>query len=78
MGQLIRKIQRQAETFAGKFLSSRSAWDTLSPGPGVVEMVISGLGPTQLVYHLCLIEAGRSLSSFARIKDSVCLLFNKN
>lgn len=39
---------------AGRFLSSRSAWDTASLGPGVVEMVISGQGPTQLIYHQCL------------------------
>jgi len=35
-------------TNAGRLLSSRSGWDTVNPGPGVVEMVILGWGPTQL------------------------------
>ena len=52
--QLYYKQGCQKDTKAGTFLSSRSAWDTASLGPGGVEMVILGLeisGPTQLVYH---------------------------
>ena len=48
MIQVVRKIQRYADTNV-RFLSSRSAWDTARLGPGVVEMVISGLSPTQLI-----------------------------
>ena len=73
MSQLVRKIQRQADTNAGRFLSSRSAWDRANLGPGVVEMVISGQDPTQLVYCLCLTQAGRSLNSFAMLKEK-CVL----
>jgi hypothetical protein len=42
MSQLVRKIQNQADTEAGRFLSSRSAWDTAMLGPVMVRMVISG------------------------------------
>jgi hypothetical protein len=35
-------------------------------------MVISGQDPIQLVYCLCLIEAGRSLNSFAMFKKKMC------
>ena len=72
LSQLVRKIQRQADTNAGRFLSSRSAWDTMSPGPGVVEIVISGQGLTQLAYHLYLEKADRSLNSFAMLRKNVC------
>jgi hypothetical protein len=72
MSQLVRRIQRQAD------LSSRSAWDSGSPGPGVEEVVISGQGSTQLVYHLCLIEASRSLNSYAMLKEKVHLLSPKS
>jgi hypothetical protein len=44
-------------------------------------MVILGLeisGPTQLVYHLSSREAGRSLNSFAMLKENMFLLFPKN
>ena len=41
LSQLVRKIQRQADTNAGRFLSSRSAWDRANLGPGVVEMVLN-------------------------------------
>jgi hypothetical protein len=46
-------------TKADRFLSSRLAWDreNLGPGPGVVGMVISGQGSTQLVYPVCLTKA---------------------
>ena len=37
-------------TKAGRFLSSRSAWDRASLGPGVVEMVISRQDPTELAH----------------------------
>jgi hypothetical protein len=39
---------------------------------------ISGQGPTQLCLHLCIMEASRSLNSFAELKENVCLLFPKN
>jgi hypothetical protein len=52
MSQLVRKIQRQADRDAGRFLSSRSAWDRANLG--LVGMVISGQDPTQLSHCLCL------------------------
>ena len=80
LSQLVRKIQKQADTKAGRFLSSRSAWDTGRSGLGVVKMEISvsGWGPTQLAYCLCLTEAGRYLNSFAVLKENVCLMSPKN
>lgn len=42
----------QKDTKAGRFLSSRSAWDAARLVPSVLKMVISG--PTQLVYCLYL------------------------
>lgn len=50
------QIQREADTNVGRFLSSRSSQNkrSLRPGPGMVEVVISGQGPTQLAYSLCL------------------------
>jgi hypothetical protein len=48
MSQFVRKVQQQADKNAGRFLSSRSAWDTASLGPGIVEMVIPGQGPFQI------------------------------
>jgi hypothetical protein len=47
------------DTKAGRFLSSRLAWDI-----GQVEMVIAGWGPTQLAQDPGLTEADRLLSSF--------------
>jgi hypothetical protein len=41
-------------TKAGRFLSSRSAWDTVSLVPGLVGIEISVLDPAQLAYFLCL------------------------
>ena len=41
-------------TNASRFLSSRSALDRASLGPGVVGIVISGWDSTQLAYCLCL------------------------
>jgi hypothetical protein len=41
----------QKDTMIGRY-KCRSAWDTASAGPGMVEMVISGQGSTQLVYLL--------------------------
>ena len=53
-GMEIRGDPTQLEFFVyaykDRFLSS---W----LGPGVVEMVISGQGPTQIIYHQCLTEA---------------------
>jgi hypothetical protein len=40
---------------AGRFLSSGSSQDRARLGLGMVEMVISGQGPTQLVYPLCFV-----------------------
>jgi hypothetical protein len=37
---------------ADRFPSSRSAWDIMSPHPGMVEMVVSGGVPTLLAYYL--------------------------
>lgn len=52
--QLNYKPACQKDIKAGRFLCSRSAWDTASPGQGVIEIRISGQSPTQLIYHLCL------------------------
>jgi hypothetical protein len=54
-------------TRAGRFLSSGSAWDreSLGPGPGVVGMVSSGRGPIKLPHCLCLTKSGRFLNVFA-------------
>ena len=68
--QLHCKPACQADTNAGRFLSSRSAWDTAKLGPGVLEMVISGQGPIQLTYCLCLTKADRSLNSFAMLRKN--------
>jgi hypothetical protein len=46
MKWLVRKIQRQANTNADRFLSSTSAWDT--DVLKIIIFIISGLGPTQL------------------------------
>jgi hypothetical protein len=59
---------------ADRFLSSGSSGDRARISPGMVEMVILGQGPTQLVYHLCLTEAGRFLNSFAMLKEEVWTL----
>ena len=65
---------KKKATNAVRFLSSRSALDRANLGPGVVEMVISGQGPTQQPYCLCLRKAGRSLNSFAMLKEYVSSL----
>jgi hypothetical protein len=74
--QLHHKTACQKNTKTGRdkcrFLSSGSTCNRACLGPGMVEMVISGWGPTQLAYHLCLTEAGRSLNSFAMFKK-MCL-----
>jgi hypothetical protein len=38
---------------------------------GVVEMVISGQGPCQLLYHLCLTKADRSLNSSSTLREKM-------
>lgn len=63
---------------AGRFLKSRSTWDIARLGPSVVEMVISVQGLSQLVYCLCLTEAGKFLNSSAMLTENVCLLFPEN
>jgi hypothetical protein len=42
MRQFVRKTQRQADTYAGRFLSSRSAWDIANLGPGMIRKEIPG------------------------------------
>ena len=49
MSQLVTKIQRQADTNAGRFMSSRQAWGSGNLDLGVVRIVIPGWRPTQLV-----------------------------
>jgi hypothetical protein len=53
MSQLVRKIQRWADSNAARFLSSRSAWGRVNSGPVVIPMIIAGWGPTLLAYCLC-------------------------
>jgi hypothetical protein len=74
MSQLVRKIQRQVYIKVGRFLRSGSARDRARLGSRVLEMVISGQGPTQLAKHLCLTMADRSLNSFALLRKILCLL----
>ena len=57
----------QKDTKAGRFLSSRSTQDRRLLSPGVVEMVISEQGPTQLVYPMCLTKADVSLNFFVML-----------
>ena len=54
MSQLVRKIQRQADTNSGRFLCSRLPWHRGNLGPGVAGIAIPGQGPTRLSYRLCL------------------------
>jgi len=54
MNQLVRKIQRQAVIKAGKFLNSKSDWDRVNLGPGMLGSVISKPDPAHLAYFLCL------------------------
>jgi hypothetical protein len=61
MSQLVRK----SDTNAGRLLSSRSAWDRINLGPGMVRMVISGHDPIQISLLFVLSKVGRSLNSFA-------------
>jgi hypothetical protein len=44
----------QKGTKAGRFLSSRPAWDRANLSPGIVGMVILEPNLTQLAYCLCL------------------------
>jgi hypothetical protein len=60
----------QADTNAGRFMSSKSARNEMNLGPGMVEMVIPGQDSTQLVYCLCLTGAGRPLNFFAMLKKT--------
>jgi hypothetical protein len=64
--------------YKDRFLSSWQDRDRARLVPGVVEMVISGQGPTQIIYHQCLTEASWFLTSFAILKENVCLLSPKN
>ena len=77
MSQLVRKIQRQADTNASNFLNLRSAWDRACPDPDMAGIVIPGSGPTQLAYCLCLTDEGRYLNTFAMLKK-MCLLSPKD
>jgi hypothetical protein len=47
----------------------------VSPGPGMAEMVISGQGPTKLVYHMYLTKADRSLNTFAILREKIYACF---
>jgi hypothetical protein len=63
-----RETACQKDTKAGRFPSSRLAWDRMNLGPGVVGMVISGWDPTQLNLLFVPTKAGRSLNSLAMLK----------
>jgi hypothetical protein len=63
---------------ADRFINSGSACNRAQLGTEVIEMVISGMGPTQLPYCLCLSEAGRPLNSSAMLKENVCLWSPRN
>ena len=76
--QLHSELDCQKDTKAGRFLSSRSARDTASSGPGMVDLVISGWGPSKVVYRLYFNRDRRSLNSFAMLKENVCLLSPKD
>jgi hypothetical protein len=56
-------------TKAGRFLSSRSAWNIgiSGPGTGIVGMVISGWDFTQLSYCLCLCLLSLSKNQGTRV-----------
>jgi hypothetical protein len=58
-------------TKAGRFLSSRSAWDKATLGPGRLRILISEPDPTYLALLSVLSKAGRSLNSLLYI----CCLF---
>ena len=75
---LVRKIKRQADTKVGIFLSSRSAWERTSLGPGMLRFVISGWDPTQLNLLSLLTKAGRPLNFFFAMlkkKNVLAVLF---
>ena len=52
-------------TKASRFLNSKSAWERVSLGPGMVKMIISGHDPTQLSLLFVLTKEGRSFKSLA-------------
>jgi hypothetical protein len=63
VSRLARETQRQADTNAGRFLSSRSAWVRANLGPRVV-----GDGTLRTRSHPAMFtEAGRSLNSSAML-----------
>ena len=64
---LVRKIKRQTDTKVGIFLSSRSAWERTSLGPGRLRFVISGWDPTQLNLLSLLKKEGRPLNFFCNV-----------
>ena len=73
MSQLVRKIQRQADTNAVRFPSSMSAWDRTNLGQGVVEIVRMRSHPASL---LSLLNRSRQISEFfcnVKKKKNVCL-----
>jgi hypothetical protein len=69
MSQLVRKIQRQADTDSGRFPSSRLSRHRGNLGPGVVGIVIPGQGPTQLSYCLCLCLLSFPKSQAAKVME---------
>jgi hypothetical protein len=64
---ILSEIQRQADTNAGRFLSSRSAFNRVNLCPGVFRVVIPGWAPTQLSYCLCLCVLTLPMSQRSKI-----------
>lgn len=75
MSHLVRRIQRQAYAKASRLLSSRSAWNRLNLGPGMVRVVNSGWHPVQLSLLFVITRAGGSLNSFPMIKNNMLAVF---
>lgn len=53
----------QTDSKAGRYLSSRAAWDRARIGPGEIGMVFSGPDPTQLKL-LSMLNEDRQISEF--------------
>ena len=65
----------QKDTKAGRFLSSKSAWDTLLSRPGCGRSGNFRAGSHLARSPHCLTEAGRSLNSFAVLKEMCASCF---
>ena len=68
----------QKDTKTGRYKCRKIQEFKVSLGQSVEIKVIPGQSPTQLVYHLCLMEADRSLNSSAMLEGNVYLLSPKN